>query len=455
MSYTVTNPYNGEVVKQYPDAKKEEISQALDAAEEFYQLNKKIKPEVRAIQLKAFADVMEQNKEELARKAAINMGKLLREGRGEVDLCVKILRYYAQQGPNLLKPKPYIYEMHKEAFLHYDAIGTVLSVEPWNFPYSQVIRVLAPNYLIGNPVILKHAGIVAGCAELLEQLGDKAKLGTGAFKNLFITHKQVEEILADKRVQGVALTGSEKAGSIIAQQAGANLIKSTMELGGSDAFIVLDDADLDKTVNDAVAARLRNCGQVCTSAKRYIVEEKVAEKFTKKISKIFEELTIGNPLDENTQLAPLSSASATTDLDNQVKRAIENGAKVVVAGGKVENKAGNFFKPVILTDIVPENPAYYEEFFGPVAQIHVVKDDEAAIKLANDSNFGLAGAVYSSDPKHALEVARQVETGQIFINQPSSAHPELPFGGIKNSGYGREMSDIGLYEFTNQKIIVL
>ncbi|KRM97449.1 NAD-dependent aldehyde dehydrogenase [Liquorilactobacillus aquaticus DSM 21051] len=452
MGYTVVNPYNGKTLKTFAVQSDAEVEAALKKAEMFYQEQKQVDVAFRAKKLKRFGAVLLEHKEELAHEAALNMGKRLSEGRGEVELCAKLAEYYANH-TELLKPKPYSYGAGKKALLEYHSLGVIASIEPWNFPYSQVVRVLAPNYLIGNPVVLKHAGIVAGCAELLERLVEKAGWEEGAFKNLFISHEQVSRIIADKRVQGVALTGSEAAGRIIAGAAGKSLIKSTMELGGSDVFAILDDADLKLAIADATAARLRNSGQVCTSAKRFIVEKTVAAEFVAGIKQTFANLKMGDPLDETTALAPLSSHSAAVELQSQVDTAIKHGAKVLVDGGIVEGR-GNFFKPIVLTDITPANPAYRQEFFGPVAQVFIAENDEQVVALANDSDFGLAGAVYGEDEERAHRVASQIETGQVFINRPSGAYPELPFGGVKNSGYGREMSDLGLYEFTNQKIIV-
>lgn len=453
MAYKVINPYSGKVVKEYELMSNGEIAERLDQAQNFYKAQKKVPVSERAKKLLEFAAILEKNQDKLATEAAINMGKRVAEGKGEILLCANLARYYAEQGPDLLEPKPYAYAAGKKALLEHHPIGIVVSIEPWNFPYSQVIRVLAPNYLLGNPVVLKHAGIVAGCAKLLEDLAIEADLGAGAFANLFVSHDQIAEIIADERVQGVALTGSEDAGRIIAGQAGKSLIKSTMELGGSDVFVILDDADLELAINDAVGARLRNAGQVCTSAKRYIVEKAVAAKFIAGIKQKFINIKLGDPLAEDTELAPLSSKDAVEGLQKQVEDAVANGADVLVRGGSVQGN-GYFFKPVVLTNIKPENPAYYQEFFGPVAQVYVVSNDEDVIELANDSFFGLAGAVYSQNVERAHVVASEIETGQVFINRPSGAYPELPFGGVKHSGYGREMSDLGLYEFANEKIIV-
>lgn len=452
MSYTAINPATGEIVRDFPTATDQEVKHALEAGFAFYENQKSVSVEKRSKLLLKLADVMDENVEELAREAAENMGKLLREGRGEVGLCTGILRYYGTKGIELMQPKTYEYGNGKKAKLYHQSLGIVLSVEPWNFPYSQAIRVLAPCFLLGNAVILKHASIVCGCADMLEKMTVKAGFPKGAFKNLFLTHEQTANIMEDSRVCGVALTGSEQAGRIIAGQAGKNLIKSTMELGGTDVFAVLDDADLDKAVKDAIQARLRNCGQVCTSAKRFIVEESIYDKFVDGLKTEFSKLTPKNPLDETADLGPLSSKDAVLSLTNQVNEAISHGAKVELEGGAIPG--GCYFKPMILSRIEKGNPAYDAEFFGPVAQVYAAKDDEDVIRIANDSEHGLAGAVYSKDAERAKKVALAIETGQIFINQPSSAHPELPFGGIKNSGFGREMSDIGLFEFANEKIVV-
>ena len=310
MSYTAINPATGEIVRDFPTATDQEVKQALEAGSAFYESQKSVSVEKRAKLLLKLADVMDENVEELAREAAENMGKLLREGRGEVGLCTGILRYYGTKGIELMQPKTYEYGNGKKAKLYHQSLGIVLSVEPWNFPYSQAIRVLAPCFLLGNAVILKHAGIVCGCADLLEKLTVEAGFPKGAFKNLFLTHEQTANIMEDPRICGVALTGSEKAGRIIAGQAGKNLIKATMELGGTDVFAVLDDADLEKAVKDAVQARLRNCGQVCTSAKRFIVEESIYDKFVDGLKTEFSKLELKNPLDETADLGPLSSRNA-------------------------------------------------------------------------------------------------------------------------------------------------
>jgi succinate-semialdehyde dehydrogenase/glutarate-semialdehyde dehydrogenase len=325
-------------------------------------------------------------------------------------------------------------------------------VEPWNFPYTQVIRVLAPNYLAGNPVILKHASSVAGCAALIQDAARKAGMPVGAFQNLCLTHDQVARVIADPRVQGLAVTGSEPVGRQLAGLAGQNLTKSTLELGGSDACLILDDADMDNAIKEAAISRLRNSGQTCTSAKRFIVRREVADEFVAGLKRIFTAQVVGDPMDPKTTLAPLASKRGQEKLAQQVDNAVQHGATAIVAGGPTGEATG--FMPTLLGDITPDNPASQEEFFGPVAQLYVVDSDDEAVKIANATPFGLAGAVFSADEDRAHRVASRMATGQVFINKGSTGIPELPFGGVKNSGYGREMSDLGIMEFMNAKIVV-
>lgn len=316
------------------------------------------------------------------------------------------------------------------------------------------MRVLAPNMAVGNSVMVKHASIVPHCAETFERMVSQAGAPKGAYTNLFISQDQVAKIIDDDRVSGVALTGSEQAGSVVAAQAAKNLKKSTMELGGNDVFVVLDDCDLDKAIKVGAQARLQNAGQVCTAAKRFIVHEKVADKFMAGFTQALESVKTGDPLDPQTTLGPLSSKGALQNLVKQVDKAVKNGAKVKL-GGKALDHAGYFYAPTILTDIKRENPAYFEEFFGPVAMIFVVKNDDEAVKLANDSHYGLGGAIFTGDIERGKKMASRIETGMVFINTLSGTAPELPFGGVKRSGYGHELADLGIKEFVNQKLVVV
>ena len=454
MAYQTVNPANNKLIKEYSSHTDADVEAALSTADALYHSDwSKGSIDKRLAVLHKLADLIDSRTEELAKIASVEMGKLIAQSRGEVKLCAQIARYYADNAKQFLAPVKYPSEMG-EAWVEHHPIGVVMAVEPWNFPYYQLMRVLAPNLAAGNPVLAKHASIVPHCAETFAHLVREAGAPDGAWTNLFISSDQVANIIADDRVQGAALTGSEKAGSIVAAQAAKHIKKSTLELGGNDVFVVLDDADLEKAVKIGVNARLANAGQVCTAAKRFIVHEKVAEQFLRKYTEAFRAITIGDPLDENTRLGPLSSKEALETLTKQVDEAVKNGATLHY-GGKPVQREGSFFEPTILTNITRDNPAYFEEFFGPVAQVYVVKNDDEAVKLANDSHYGLGGAVFSKDIDRAKKIASRIETGMVWINWLTDTAPELPFGGVKRSGYGRELSDLGIKEFVNQKLVVI
>ncbi|AUY38886.1 NAD-dependent succinate-semialdehyde dehydrogenase [Leclercia sp. LSNIH3] len=454
MAYQTMNPANNKLIKEYSSHTDADVEAALSTADALYHSDwSKGSIDKRLAVLHKLADLIDSRTEELAKIASVEMGKLIAQSRGEVKLCAQIARYYADNAKQFLAPVKYPSEMG-EAWVEHHPIGVVMAVEPWNFPYYQLMRVLAPNLAAGNPVLAKHASIVPHCAETFAHLVREAGAPDGAWTNLFISSDQVANIIADDRVQGAALTGSEKAGSIVAAQAAKHIKKSTLELGGNDVFVVLDDADLEKAVKIGVNARLANAGQVCTAAKRFIVHEKVAEQFLTKYTEAFRAITIGDPLDENTRLGPLSSKEALETLTKQVDEAVKNGATLHY-GGKPVQREGSFFEPTILTNITRDNPAYFEEFFGPVAQVYVVKNDDEAVKLANDSHYGLGGAVFSKDIDRAKKMASRIETGMVWINWLTDTAPELPFGGVKRSGYGRELSDLGIKEFVNQKLVVI
>jgi len=454
MAYQTVNPANNKLIKEYSSHTDADVEAALSTADALYHSDwSKGSIDKRLAVLHKLAELIDSRTEELAKIASVEMGKLIAQSRGEVKLCAQIARYYADNAKQFLAPVKYPSEMG-EAWVEHHPIGVVMAVEPWNFPYYQLMRVLAPNLAAGNPVLAKHASIVPHCAEAFAHLVREAGAPDGAWTNLFISSDQVANIIADDRVQGAALTGSEKAGSIVAAQAAKHIKKSTLELGGNDVFVVLDDADLEKAVKIGVNARLANAGQVCTAAKRFIVHEKVAEQFLTKYTEAFRAITIGDPLDENTRLGPLSSKEALETLTKQVDEAVKNGATLHY-GGKPVQREGSFFEPTILTNITRDNPAYFEEFFGPVAQVYVVKNDDEAVKLANDSHYGLGGAVFSKDIDRAKKMASRIETGMVWINWLTDTAAELPFGGVKRSGYGRELSDLGIKEFVNQKLVVI
>ncbi|PIT25198.1 succinate-semialdehyde dehydrogenase [Snodgrassella alvi] len=453
MAYQSINPFNNELIKTFTNHTDAEVESALAQAYALYQ-SAWAQPENigdRQALLRRLADVMTLHQEKIARIITLDMGKRLAESRGEIACCIEIVQYYAQQGAELLKPVAYPSKLGK-GWVEHHPIGIILAVEPWNFPIYQLIRVIAPAMAVGNPVVAKHASNVPQCAQLVEDLLREANAPAGAYTNLFVSPDQIANIISDQRVQGVALTGSEDAGSIVAGQAGSKLKKATMELGGNDVFVVTDDADVVTAAHTAVGGRLYNAGQVCTAAKRFIVHEKVAEQFIKIVQEDFAKVVMGDPLDENTTLAPLSSRKSKDNLQKQLDAAIAHGAKILCGNQPAE---GNFFTPTLITDISRDNPAYFEEFFGPVAQLYIVKNDDEAIALANDSHFGLGGTIFSTDIERAKKLASRIETGMVFINRIGDSVAELPFGGVKRSGFGRELSDLGIKEFVNHKLVVI
>ncbi len=453
MAYQSTNPYDGKVLQtfeQISDAQLEEkLSQAADCFENGWRGNSFAE---RAVVLKRASAILRERPQEFAELITLEMGKLLAQSLGEVALSAAILDYYAEHAERFLAPEK-IDTPRGEAMVESSPIGVLFGVEPWNYPYYQIARFAAPNLMAGNVVMVKHASSVPQCALAWERLMLEAGAPLGAYTNLFISKDQVASVIDDARIRAVALTGSEAAGAVVAARAGQNLKKTTMELGGSDAFIVLDDADLDKAVKHAVSGRMGNSGQACTASKRFIVVESMADGFLEKFQAALENFKPGDPMDKQTTLAPLSSGEALKNLLGQVQEAVAGGARVLTGGGRIDGQAGAFMQPTILTNIDKGNPAYSQEFFGPVALFFRVADEDAAVALANDSPFGLGGSVFTQDIERGKRLARRIDTGMVFINSGASSSPELPFGGVKNSGYGRELSGAGIQEFVNKKLI--
>ena len=452
MAYKTIYPYNNKVLKEYENASDKDLEQALSAGHQVYQQWRTEDPRSRGVILQKVADLMKQKRTDLAKAMTYDMGKLLTESLGEVDLCIWIAEYYAEHGSYLLQPEPLDTKKGHGYYLK-QATGVLVAVEPWNFPLYQVMRVFAPNYMVGNPIILKSASICPTSVQMFADLVQDAGAPKGAFTNLFIDYDQVARAIEDPRVAGVCLTGSERAGASVAQSAGKALKKSTLELGGNDAFIILADADWDELKQVVPQARLYNAGQVCTSSKRFIVMDSMYDQFLELLQTAFSQVKMGDPMDEATTLAPLSSKGAKEKLQSQVDAAIAGGAKVYY-GNQPVNLPGQFFQPTILTDIAHDNPIFDQELFGPVASVYRVHDEAEAIALANDSSYGLGGTVFSSDLDHAKKVAAQVETGMSFINAGWSSTPDMPFGGIKNSGYGRELSALGIESFINYHLVL-
>ena len=452
MAYKTIYPYNNKVLKEYENASDEDLEQALSEGHQVYQQWRTEDPRSRGVVLQKVADLMKQKRTDLAQAMTYDMGKLLTESLGEVDLCIWIAEYYAEHGSYLLQPEP-LDTKNGHGYYLKQSTGVLVAVEPWNFPLYQVMRVFAPNYMVGNPIILKSASICPTSVQMFADLVQDAGAPKGAFTNLFIDYDQVARAIEDPRVAGVCLTGSERAGASVAQSAGKALKKSTLELGGNDAFIILADADWDELKQVVPQARLYNAGQVCTSSKRFIVMDSMYDQFLEILQTAFSQVKMGDPMDEATTLAPLSSKGAKEKLQSQVDAAIAGGAKVYY-GNQPVDLPGQFFQPTILTDIAHDNPIFDQELFGPVASVYRVHDEAEAIALANDSSYGLGGTVFSSDLEHAKKVAAQVETGMSFINAGWSSTPDMPFGGIKNSGYGRELSALGIESFINYHLVL-
>lgn len=452
MAYQTINPYTNQVEKTFKNTTDEELEQTLATAHQLY-LNwrKNNNLEKRKQVILNLGHILRERREEYATIMTKDMGKLIGEAKGEVDLCASFCDYYVANADKFLAPD-IIATTSGRAKVIKQSLGTLVAVEPWNFPFYQIARVFIPNFIVGNPMILKDASNCPASAQAFADAVKEAGAPAGSLTNLFLSYDQLNKAIADKRVAGVCLTGSERGGAAVAKEAGTNLKKNTMELGGNDAFIILDDADWNLVEKVAPAARLYNAGQVCTSSKRFIVLEKDYDRLLKIMKEAFSKVKMGDPLDPTTTLAPLSSKKAKDKLQGQVDLAVKNGAKVYY-GNKPVDLEGQFFMPTILTDITPDNPIFDTEMFGPVASVYKVKSEEEAIELANNSSYGLGNTIFSQDYEHAERVAAKIETGMSWINDGWASLPELPFGGVKNSGYGRELSGYGIEEFMNKHLI--
>jgi succinate-semialdehyde dehydrogenase/glutarate-semialdehyde dehydrogenase len=451
MAIKTINPYNNKEIKSFEEFSEEAVEKKIAQADKTYQKWKTIAIKQRAELLMNVASLFRKRKEELAKLITLEMGKLIAQSEAEVEMCASVYEYYAKNAADFLEDKP-IEIKDGKAFVRYTPIGIILAVEPWNYPYNQVARVAAPNIMTGNVIMVKHASNVPQCAAAIEEIFREAGAEDGIYTNLFLSSSRIAKLAEDPRIVGLSLTGSEKAGASLAEAAGKNLKKSVLELGGSDPFIILEDADLEKAVKNAVKGRFGNMGQACTSSKRIIAVGKIADEFLEKFKEKVTGLKVGDPMERDTEVGPLSSEEAAQKIEKQVNDTVKSGAKVVL-GGKRIDREGAFYEPTILTDIKPGMVAYHEEIFGPVASFYKVKDEKEAIALANDSTFGLGGSVFSENIDRAVEVASQIETGMVFINEHVASRPDLPFGGTKRSGYGRELSELGIEEFVNKKLI--
>ena len=450
-TYAVVNPATGETIKEYQEISDDELRAAIGRA---YEASRTFPASTtvaeRAALVRKVGELHSERRENLAEIIVREMGKPIEQALMEVDFAGMIYGFYADQAESLMADEPIeLMEGEGTAVIRRSPFGVLLGIMPWNFPYYQVARFAGPNLVIGNTILLKHAPQCPESAEAMQQIFDDAGFPEGVYQNIYATNEQIEWVIADPRVHGVSVTGSERAGSAVAAIAGKNLKKVVLELGGSDPFILLGTDDLDEAVTAAAEARLDNTGQSCNAAKRFIVADQYYDDFVAKLREQFEESKPGDPTAEDTAVGPLSSQTAADRLEDQVKRAIENGAEVVV-GGK---RDGNFFEPTILTGIEPGDEASQEEFFGPVAQVYKVGSEEEAVALANQTPFGLGSYLMTTDPEQAERVADRIEAGMVYVNLVGADSPELPFGGFKRSGFGRELGRYGADEFVNKKLI--
>jgi succinate-semialdehyde dehydrogenase/glutarate-semialdehyde dehydrogenase len=451
MSFSSINPANGNTLRVIDAFTPAQLESALQAASSASVTWRRVAMDGRSALLRAAAARLREQIGEFAALITLEMGKPIGEARAEIEKCAWVCEYYAEQGPAFLADE-LIETDAGRSLVAWQPLGTVLAVMPWNFPFWQVFRFAAPALMAGNTGLLKHASNVPQCALAIESVFTGAGFPDGTFRSLMIPSAQVAGVIADPRVQAVTLTGSEPAGREVAAAAGAHLKKSVLELGGSDAFVVLEDADLDLAAREAVTSRFLNCGQSCIAAKRFILVESAAEEFVRRFKAGVEALVIGDPLDVQTRIGPLARADLRDQLHTQVQDSLAAGA-VVVTGCRPLEGPGAFYQPSILDHVTPGMRAWGEELFGPVATVIRVRDEDEAVRIANDSEFGLGGSVWTRDSARGERVARRLDCGCAFVNGLVKSDPRLPFGGIKHSGYGRELSRLGMREFMNAKTI--
>jgi len=451
MAFTSINPATGEQLREYPSWSSEELEKALAAVAGASSGWKAKCIDERSALMSRAAEVLRKRRDELAGLITQEMGKLFKEAQGEIDKCAWVCDYYADNGPAFLADETIETDAGK-SLVAYQPLGTVLAVMPWNFPFWQVFRFAAPALVAGNTGVLKHASNVPQCALAIESVFCEAGFPENVFRTLMIGASQVKAVIEDRRIHAVTLTGSESAGRQVAATAGAMLKKCVLELGGSDAFIVLEDADLEWTVQQAVISRYLNVGQSCIAAKRFIVVDAVVEDFLERFKVVVEALVPGDPMAQTTTLAPMARTDLREQLHSQVEQSVAAGAQVLTGGHPLEGE-GAFYAATILDQVQPGQPAYSEELFGPVAIVIRARDEADALRIANDSDFGLGSSVWTADSARGERVAREIDAGCSFVNGMVKSDPRLPFGGIKHSGYGRELSHHGIREFVNAKTI--
>jgi succinate-semialdehyde dehydrogenase / glutarate-semialdehyde dehydrogenase len=445
------NPATGEEIKTFDALTDEEIDRKLGLAAETFREYRKTSFEERSRMLLRAAEILEEEAEDFGRLMTGEMGKTLAAATAEAQKCARGCRYYAENAEKMLADEEVELEGAK-AFIRYQPLGPVLAVMPWNFPFWQVFRFAAPALMAGNVGLLKHASNVPQCALAIEGIINRAGFPEGAFQTLLISSSQVQGVIGDPRVRAATLTGSEGAGRQVASEAGENIKKTVLELGGSDPFIVMPSADLEKAVSMAVTSRTLNNGQSCINAKRIIVHEDIADEFERRYVESMAALRVGDPMDADTDMGPLATPEILEDVDSQVRKSVEAGARVLTGGEPMEGP-GNFYPPTVITDIPKNSPAYEEEIFGPVASLFRAGDIDDAIAIANDTSFGLGSSSWTNDPGEQERFVNEIEAGMVYVNRMTESTPEVPFGGVKNSGYGRELSVFGIREFVNAKTV--
>ena len=451
MAITSINPATGEEIKTFESLTDEQIDEKLGLAARAFRRYWKTPFSDRAKKMVRAAEILEEEKEEFARLMASEMGKTFTAAVAEAEKCAWVCRYYAENAERFLSDE--VAETGAaRSYVRYQPLGPILAVMPWNFPFWQVFRHVAPGLMAGNVILLKHASNVPQCALAIEDVVLRAGFPEGTFQTLLIGSGKVQAVIDDAKVRGVTLTGSEGAGRQVGSEAGENIKKTVLELGGSDPFIVMPSADLEEAVNTAVTARTLNNGQSCINAKRIIVHGEIADEFERRYVEAMQALKVGDPMDEETDMGPLAMPQILEDVDEQVKKSVEAGAKILT-GGKPMNAEGNFYPPTVITDIPEDSPAYKEEIFGPVASLFRARDIDEAVRIANDTSFGLGASAWTNDPEEQETFINEIEAGQVFINSMVASDPRMPFGGVKASGYGRELSVYGLKEFVNIKTV--
>jgi len=451
MAIASINPATGEKLKEFAPFDNSEIETRLSRAEKAFRKYRRTTFTERSVFLEAVAELLFQEKEKFAQIITLEMGKLFRDSLAEIERCARGCRFYAENGERFLEDEAAQTDA-AESYVQYQPLGPVLAIMPWNFPFWQVFRFAGSTLIAGNVGLLKHASNVPQCALAIEEIFCRAGFDDGVFQTLLIEPEQVEKIIVDPRIKAVTLTGSEKAGSAVASAAAREVKKSVLELGGSDAFIVMPSADFERALSTAVKARTINTGQSCIAAKRFMIADQIYDEFLDQFVARMRALKIGAPMDETTEIGPLATEQILQGVHDQVQRSIAAGAKLLTGGNRIHGP-GFFYEPTVLVDVPKESPAYREEVFGPVASIFRVRDAADAVGLANDTTFGLAASAWTNDPEEQKLFVSDLDTGMVFINAMVASDPRLPFGGVKRSGFGRELGAAGIREFTNTKTI--